>query len=45
MAKKTIHISRSAVTGRIVKPEYAAAHPKITVNETRPAPTRGGKKK
>lgn len=46
MAKKpTIHIARSAVTGRIVKPAYAASHPRTTVIETRPAPKHPGKKK
>lgn len=35
MAKaKTVKIARSAITGRIVKPSYAKAHPKTTVVST-----------
>jgi hypothetical protein len=42
MAKKpTKVIYRSAVTGRVVTPQYAAAHPKTTEKEHRPV----GKKK
>jgi hypothetical protein len=39
MAKKppTKVIYRSAVTGRIVTPQYAKAHPKTTEKEHRPA--------
>lgn len=36
---------RSAVTGRYVKPEYAAKHPRITVGEKRPKPQAKGAKK
>jgi hypothetical protein len=40
MAKKPPSnvIYRSAVSGRIVTPQYAKAHPKTTEKEHRPAP-------
>ena len=37
MAKSRIG-SRSAISGKFVKPSYAKAHPKTTVNERIPLP-------
>lgn len=31
---KNVKISRSAISGKFVKPGYAKAHPKTTVTET-----------
>ena len=31
--KNTVSVSRSSISGRFVKPEYAKKHPKITENE------------
>jgi hypothetical protein len=36
MAKGTVKMTRSAITGRFVKPSTAVRHPKTTVTETRP---------
>lgn len=35
---KTVVIYRDAITGQIVSEEYAKAHPKTTVRETRRVP-------
>lgn len=43
MAKKVVVSHRSADTGRKVTKEYADAHPKETIRETRPAPKPKGK--
>ena len=45
---KTVEHSRSAITGRFVREEYARTHPKTTVTEHRAAkpatpPKKGGK--
>jgi hypothetical protein len=37
MAKKTLTLVRSAVTGKFVTPDYAKKHPKTTETEHRPA--------
>lgn len=44
MAKKVVS-HRSAVTGRKVTEQYAAAHKDTTIRETRPAPKPKGKGK
>ncbi|HVP46433.1 MAG TPA: hypothetical protein VMT32_07615 [Bryobacteraceae bacterium] len=38
MAKKTVTINRSAVTGQFVTPKYAKQHPRTTETERRPSP-------
>ena len=37
MARKTITLVRSAVSGKFVSPGYAKKHPKTTETEHRPA--------
>ena len=37
MARKTITLVRSAVSGKSVTPDYAKKHPKTTETEHRPA--------
>lgn len=46
MAKsKTFQVGRDAVTGRLVKVEYARAHPKTHVVERMPKPGYGDTKR
>lgn len=34
MSKKSVHVYRSAITGRFVRPSTAKQHPSTTVKET-----------
>jgi hypothetical protein len=36
MAKKTVTVNRSAVTGKFVTPKYTEKHPRTTETEHRP---------
>jgi hypothetical protein len=36
MAKQTVTVNRSAVTGKFVTPKYAQNHPRTTETEHRP---------